>query len=523
MVGGASAVGTAMIQLGTAAGANVIAVAGGAEKGQVCKDLGAEPIDYQTEDVFDRVMALTDTHGADVCVDMVGGEGTETIWTCMAREGRYVPVGFNDDPESGLTGRPLRKVSMGNFTIMGVMMGYNDMPVEMRRFGLNTFPPAVGREVHAALCDLVSAGKIRPYIGRVIAMDEVAQALDDHEHRRTSGRTVVNVQGRMTDLRPEVLLAEARAATGLDDFGPDDFREGLAVLCESLERDAHLNDLGDAAFPGMLVGSLSNRLKVVDWIARHPEVADERIERPIVVIGMFRAGTTLLSRLFDQDPRNRGLLMWEAGDSVPPPTPDTHRAGPRVDAVHASNAMLAQINPKIEIVHHEQADEATECITVMAQDFKSLTFEAVANVPGYDRWLMDVDQRSAYEYHQSVLQILQSGGVRGRWTLKSPHHAVALEHLTAVYPDAHLVLLHRDPVVLTASVCSLISTLSSTFTDFDHRAYIAEHWPAMLEESIRRVNTFRDAHPDRRRRRRAVRGSRDRSDRHGGVDLRGVR
>jgi NADPH:quinone reductase len=126
----------------------------------------------------------------------VGGEGTETIWTCMAREGRYVPVGFNDDPESGLTGRPLRKVSMGNLTIMGVMMGYNDMPVEMRRFGINTFPPSVGREVHAALCELVTADKIRPYIGRVITMEQVAAALDDHDQRKTSGRTVVNVQAR---------------------------------------------------------------------------------------------------------------------------------------------------------------------------------------------------------------------------------------------------------------------------------------------------------------------------------------
>ena len=230
---------------------------------------------------------------------------------------------------------------------------------------------------------------------------------------------------------------------------------------------------------------------------------------------MFRAGTTLLSRLLDQDARNRGLLMWEAGDSIPPPTPATHRSGPRVDAVHAGNAMLAQINPMIEVVHHEQADEATECITVMAQDFKSLTYEAIANVPGYHRWLMEVDQRSAYEYHRSVLQVLQSAGVRGRWTLKSPHHAIALEHLTAVYPDARLVLLHRDPVVLTASVCSLITTLSSTFTDVDHRAYIAEHWPAMLETSIGRVNAFRDAHPDHSDRRRAVRRPRDRSDRYG--------
>jgi hypothetical protein len=300
----------------------------------------------------------------------------------------------------------------------------------------------------------------------------------------------------MSGFEPDALLDAARTATGLDDFGPDTFRPGLDALCASLVRDAQLNDLGAAALPGMLVGSLSNRLRVFDWIAQHPEVGEEQIDAPIVVVGMFRAGTTLLSRLFDQDPRNRALLMWEAGDSVPPPTPADHRHGPRVDAVHASNAMLAQINPQIEVVHHEQADEATECITVMGQDFKSLTYEAIANVPGYDEWLLDVDQRSAYEYHRAVLQVLQSGGVRGRWTLKSPHHALALEHLTAVYPDARLVLLHRDPVVLTASVCSLISTLSSTFTDADHRGYIASHWPAMLEESVRRVDAFRDAHPE---------------------------
>lgn len=300
----------------------------------------------------------------------------------------------------------------------------------------------------------------------------------------------------MTPFDPDALLDAARAGTGLDDFGPESFREGLDALCASLAADAQLNDLGAVAVPGMLVGSLSNRLRVVDWIARHPEVQDERIDAPIVVIGMFRAGTTLLSRLFDQDPRNRALLMWEAVDSVPPPTPAGHRAGPRVDAVHASNAMLAEINPQIEVVHHEQADEATECITVMGQDFKSLTYEAIANVPGYDDWLLGVDQRSAYEYHRRVLQVLQSGGVRGRWTLKSPHHAIALEHLVAVYPDARLVLLHRDPVVLSASVCSLISTLSSTFTDADHRAYIASHWPAMLEESVRRIEAFRAAHPE---------------------------
>jgi len=193
VVGGASAVGTAMIQLGVVAGADVIAVAGGPEKGALCAQLGATPLDYTSDDVFDRVMELTDGRGADVVVDLVGGERTETTWTCVRREGRYVPVGFNDDPESGLTGRPLRKVAMGNFSVLGVMLGYTEMPLPLRKFGINTFTPDVGQEVHQALLALVAAGSIRPVIGRRVSMAEVAGALTDHEERRTSGRTVVDV------------------------------------------------------------------------------------------------------------------------------------------------------------------------------------------------------------------------------------------------------------------------------------------------------------------------------------------
>ena len=171
--------------------------------------------------------------------------------------------------------------------------------------------------------------------------------------------------------------------------------------------------------------------------------------------------------------------------------------GPRVDAVAGRREMLEQLNPRIKVVHHEEADGPTECISVMSQDFKSLSWEAIANVPAYGEWLLATDQRSAYEYHRRVLQVLQSGGVRGRWTLKSPHHAIALDALTAVYPDARLVLLHRDPVVLCASVCSLITTLSGTFTDADHRRYIAEPLDRRCSRSrSRRIDAFRDAHPE---------------------------
>jgi hypothetical protein len=297
-------------------------------------------------------------------------------------------------------------------------------------------------------------------------------------------------------MRPEEVLAEARAATGLDDFGPDDFREGLEVFCDAVTSEAKLSEFGEIAVRANVVGVLSGRLKVVGYRKEHPEVADERIDAPLVVIGMFRAGTTLLSHLLDQDPTNRALLSWETADPVPPPTPENFRSGPRLEAVRAGQQMLSQINPAIDAVHHEDAGEATECLSVLAQDFKSLLWEAVANVPTYGKWLHDVDHTSAYEHHRRVLQVLQHGGVRGRWTLKSPHHAVALEALTAVYPDAQLVLLHRDPISLCASVCSLITTLSGTFTDADHRAYIAEHWTAMLETCVERIDAFRAAHPD---------------------------
>lgn len=292
------------------------------------------------------------------------------------------------------------------------------------------------------------------------------------------------------------LIAEARALTELDDFGSDSFREGLSVYWASVNSEAQLNELGATAIRANVVSNLANRLRIVDWARQHPDVADERIDAPLVVIGMFRAGTTFLSYLLEQDVRNRALLRWEAGDSVPPPTPRTFREGPRVEAARLGNDMLEQINPRMRAIHHEEPDGPTECISVMSQDFKSLAWEAISNVPTYGEWLLQVDQRSAYEFHRLALQVLQNGGVRGRWTLKSPHHALNLEALTAVYPDARLVLLHREPVVLCASVCSLINTLSGTFTDADHRAYVAEHWVAMLEESIRRIDAFRTTHPE---------------------------
>ena len=203
-----------------------------------------------------------------------------------------------------------------------------------------------------------------------------------------------------------------------------------------------------------------------------------------------------LSNLLDRDPANRALLSWESLDSVPPPAPGEHRSGPRVDAAQGGVDMLEALNPAISAIHHEGAADPTECIAVMGQAFQSISWEAIANVPSYGAWWRAADDRPAYEYHQLVLQTLQSGGVRGRWTLKSPHHALALDALVETYPDARLVMLHRDPVVLAGSVCSLVRVMSSTFSDADHRDVIARHWTDTLEETVRRVADFRARRPE---------------------------
>lgn len=299
-------------------------------------------------------------------------------------------------------------------------------------------------------------------------------------------------------IRPDALIAAACEQTRLDDFGSDSFRAGLEVLCQSVSAEAQLNQIGAAVVPGAVLACLSNRLKVVEWVKRHPGTEDELIEAPFVVVGMFRAGTTFLSHMLEKDARHRPLLRWEAGDSIPPPSPSSLQSDPRIAAARAAAAMLDQINPRVRVVQSEEPDGPTECIAVLNQDFKSLLWEAMANIPGYGAWLRTTDHRSAYDYHHRVLQVLQSGGVRGRWSLKSPHHALHLEVLSALYPDARLVLMHRDPVVLCASVCSLITTLTRTFSDADHRRYIADHWTDMLQCSVAAVDAFRAAHPDKR-------------------------
>jgi NADPH2:quinone reductase len=193
---GASGLGTAAVQLGRAAGARVIASVGSADKATVCRQLGAHDVVVLDDDtdLADAVLDLTDEHGADVVCDLVGGDLVAPSWRCTAREGRYLAVGFTDDDQNGMTGRPVRMASIGNFSIVGVMCAFvDDVDPGMRRFGFNPFTRADGERIHAELCTLVADGEVRPHVGRVVTMDEAGAALQDHVARRTAGRTVVQI------------------------------------------------------------------------------------------------------------------------------------------------------------------------------------------------------------------------------------------------------------------------------------------------------------------------------------------
>jgi Sulfotransferase family len=293
----------------------------------------------------------------------------------------------------------------------------------------------------------------------------------------------------------ERLIGTACEQTGLGDFGSDSFREGLDRYVDALDAEAELSEVGTLALEAQVTGNLVNRLRVVDWVARHPEVRDQQVIAPLVVVGLPRTGTTLMSRLLGCDPNRRALMGWEARSCVPPPEAATFTTDPRIEEARVASEMLDALNPAMKAIHYEPPDEATECVTLLAQDFKSLQLSIVANVPSYDDWLLGCDQTSAYEHHHLVLQLLQSRAP-GRWSLKTPQHSIALDALFGQYPDARLVVMHRDPVRVVASLCSLATVLMGTFSDADHRGTITTHWPRIAGVIVDRLMRYRDDHDD---------------------------
>ncbi|MGN6609099.1 MAG: sulfotransferase family protein [Jatrophihabitans sp.] len=251
------------------------------------------------------------------------------------------------------------------------------------------------------------------------------------------------------------LHASATRRTGLSDFGAGEYRDGLAVLIESYERDAGLTELGaKVARAGMRDTLVARLIAEASWWA-NPACADVRIERPIFVTGLPRTGTTALHRLLCADPQAQGLELWLTAAPQPRPPRDEWPQNPFFAAMQAGFDKHHAENPDFMGVHYMAADTVEECWQVLRQTFRSIGFESLAHLPGYSAWLQTQSWTEAYERHRRNLQVIGAHEPHKRWVLKNPSHLFAVDALLETYPDALIVVTHRDPVTALASSCSL--------------------------------------------------------------------
>ncbi len=247
--------------------------------------------------------------------------------------------------------------------------------------------------------------------------------------------------------------------TGEDDLGEPSWQEGLDVLLPCFEQEARLHELGLDLAAGEVVSYLANRLAINAWRRDHPEVAKGTIERPIVIVGQPRTGTTILYDLLAQDPALRAPLTWEVDLPVPPARTATYDTDPRIDEVQGSLDMADSLIPGFTQFHEIGARLGQECVRMTAADFRSMIFSIQYRVPTYNRWLLhEADLAPAYRWHRRYLQHLQSEHA-GQWLLKSPAHLWHLDALLGEYPDAVLVQTHRDPLKVIASISALSAHL----------------------------------------------------------------
>jgi hypothetical protein len=296
-----------------------------------------------------------------------------------------------------------------------------------------------------------------------------------------AGRLLRGAGLPLLPLRSDALHETARRKTGLDDFGLPHYREGLARLLESLEDEAALSPLGRSIARSSIGMSLENRLQITDWCKRHPEIESERIEGPVIIVGMGRTGTTILHDLLALDPANRVPLSWEADHPCPPPERASYQSDPRIAAVQRDLDRAEQLIPDFKKMHPMGALLPQECIRLTANDFASLIFAASFRIPSYNRWLTEqADLGPVYAAHRRTLQLLQWRCPAERWVLKSPGHLWALDAVIKEFPDARLIQTHRDPLKVVSSMTSLETTLRTMASDDVVPDAIGREWAELM-------------------------------------------
>lgn len=288
-------------------------------------------------------------------------------------------------------------------------------------------------------------------------------------------------------LEPERLCADAVvAAGGLDDFGPDGWQEPLDVLCRAYRDEAGLSRFGTVSIHAQLVQILTNRLLLEDLVRRRPEVLDRPVEAPIVIAGLPRTGTTHLHNLLAADPALRSLPYWEAVEPLPAAGDPEGSIDPRVQRCAGGLVMSELFIPEMRRMHEMTAWHTHEEIHLLAMDCSTMFFDTLAPMPTWREYYRSTDQTLHYEYLERVLRVLQSVRPDGvRWVLKSPQHLEQLGPLHTVFPDATVVLTHRDPGDVVVSMTTMIAYSARLHLDVVDPVALGRYWTALLTDLLR--------------------------------------
>ena len=298
-------------------------------------------------------------------------------------------------------------------------------------------------------------------------------------------------ESKPTQLTVAAVCQAASARTGLHDFGPDDFAERLGVQLTEMDSDPERTGLGRMLMFGDCVRAAANRLLIADLLQRHPEIRDIPIENPVIVVGLPRSGTTNLVNLLAADTRFRSMPLWESYEPVPTPgEPDTvDGVDPRWSRCQQAWEAMQSGAPLVAAMHPMEPDHVHEEIELMGPDFSSYNLEWVARAPGWRDYYLGHDQTPHYAYMKTVLQILQWYRPRPRWVLKSPQHLEQLGPLLTTFPDATIVVTHRDPVAVVQSTITMLAYGARTAYRAIRPEWYLDYWTdrigRLLDTSIR--------------------------------------
>lgn len=299
-------------------------------------------------------------------------------------------------------------------------------------------------------------------------------------------------------LDEETLAEMAKKRTGLSDFGDPYYREGLLKLLESAENDANLHPLGRYMTNEIVTNYLVQRLYLTETRKTSPEIFEQPLRPPIIIVGMARSGTTFLHRLLSVDPNHRALPQWLLMRPFPEPNEERDRPDPRLEKMKRSNRFILPMVPGIDAIHYSRPETPEECMFAFGLTFNSLIFGTLLPVYSYIDWYTQQENTlQKYTEYSWLLQVFQSKDPAKRFTLKAPVHTGHLHSIVQTLPDAMIVQTHRDPVTCVSSVCSLLYTYHlavSKQVDIKRMAHsILDLYEVMLKRNI----AFREKNPGR--------------------------